>query len=156
MMNEALENRHSESPKFIKVIDHSKKRAPTIEPTTTDAIVKTSRSHPRRELVREMPEFPLAVLDADGADEVDLVVVAAACIAKNKKSHNCKRDWAKKTNRTPTTLAVEASLGVGGVTLVPFIVKPLPMLLTGVHDDEEIGGWGGGVMGSPWWKVEPP
>jgi len=40
--------------------------------------------------------------------------------------------------------------------LVPETVRPFPIVDTVVHEEEDGAGWGGGVAGSPWKKVEEP
>jgi hypothetical protein len=39
---------------------------------------------------------------------------------------------------------------------VPWMMNPLPMLLTVEHDVGFGAACGAGVAASPWWNVEPP
>jgi len=52
-------------------------------------------------------------------------------------------------------VTVAGELVADGLALELVTTRP-PMVLTDLQEDDGGAGWGGGVAGSPWWKVEPP
>jgi hypothetical protein len=78
------------------------------------------------------------------------VAVCAAAVVWDRKSHIYDGVVNRKNVRTEDTVAGSETILRSAMT------APLLIVENDVQDDEEGAGCGGGVAGSPWWKVDSP